>query len=112
MYCDFYTITYEKNSIPQFLNAIVLEIERCELDTLNWIIDTLFIGGGTPSLLDSKSIEAILKALQKNYDLSNIQEFTIEVNPGETSLHQLRNFWGLGINRISIGVQSLEPELL
>ncbi|HIB32981.1 MAG TPA: radical SAM family heme chaperone HemW [Candidatus Marinimicrobia bacterium] len=112
MYCDFYTITYEKNSIPQFLNAIVSEIERCELDTLNWIIDTLFIGGGTPSLLDSKSIEVILKVLQKNYDLSNIQEFTIEINPGESSLHQLRNFRGLGINRISIGVQSLEPELL
>ena len=60
----------KKNSIPKFVNAIVLEIEQCEVDVSNWIIDTIFFGGGTPSLLDSKSIETIIKALQKKYNLS------------------------------------------
>ena len=112
MYCDFYTTTYEKNSIPKFVNAIVLEIEQCEVDVSNWIIDTIFFGGGTPSLLDSKSIETIIKALQKKYNLSNIQECTIESNPGQLTANGLKAIRDLGINRISIGVQSLEPDLL
>ena len=81
MYCDFYSIAEKEDAIPRFVKTIVSEIEQCNVDTTNWNINTIFIGGGTPSLLDSEHIEIILKALQTKYDLSQLSEFTIEANP-------------------------------
>ena len=112
MYCDFYSIADREDSIPRFVNAITTEIEKCEIDTSDWEIDTIFIGGGTPSLLKSKYIESILKSLQTKYDLSFVSEFTIEANPGEAPKDRLIDFRSLGINRLSMGVQSLDPDLL
>ena len=59
MYCDFYSIANLEEAIPRFVKAIITEIERCEVDTSDWKIDTVFLGGGTPSLLESKYIESI-----------------------------------------------------
>ncbi|MBT3179410.1 MAG: radical SAM family heme chaperone HemW [Candidatus Marinimicrobia bacterium] len=112
MYCDFYSIAEKEDAIPRFVKTIVSEIEQCNVDTTNWNINTIFIGGGTPSLLDSEHIEIILKALQTKYDLSQLSEFTIEANPGEAPKNRLIDFRSLGINRLSIGVQSLEPDIL
>ena len=63
IYCDFYSITERENSIPRFINAIVKEIETCSMDVSNWKLETIFIGGGTPSLLIGSYIESIIKAL-------------------------------------------------
>jgi oxygen-independent coproporphyrinogen-3 oxidase len=112
MYCDFYSIADREESIPRFVNALISEIQRCQIDTTEWKIDTIFIGGGTPSLLEAKQIESILEALAAKYDLSSVKEFTIEANPGEAPKERLRDFCSFGINRISMGVQSLEPKLL
>ena len=112
MYCDFYSIADREGLIPRFTNAIASEIEQCVVDTSDWVFDTIFIGGGTPSLLDAKYIESIFLALHKKYDLTHLKEFTIEANPGEAPIERLRDFWQLGINRLSIGVQSLELDLL
>jgi len=112
MYCDFYSIADRENAIPKFIEAITYEIEQCEVDVSEWIIDTVFIGGGTPSLVKEHLIESILSCLNKKYDLSNLKELTLEANPGEAPKERLKSFNGMGINRISIGVQSLQPELL
>jgi len=112
MYCDFYSIANREETIPRFVKAIITEIERCEVDTSDWEIDTIFLGGGTPSLLESKYIESILKSIQTKYNLSSVTEFTLEANPGEAPKHRLKEFRNLGINRLSMGVQSLEPDLL
>ena len=112
IYCDFYSITEREDSIQRFINAIIKEIERCNSDVSNWIIDTIFIGGGTPSLLNGEQIEKIISALSKKFDLSNLIEFSIEVNPGETPNEHLKLYKDYGINRLSIGVQSLQPKLL
>ena len=112
MYCDFYSIADREESIPRFVHALISEIQRCQINTAEWKIDTIFIGGGTPSLLDAKQIESILEALAAKYDLSSVKEFTIEANPGEAPKERLRDFRSFGINRISMGVQSLEPKLL
>ena len=82
------------------------------MDKYLWTFDTLFIGGGTPSLLNEHQLESILKTLSKKISFSNFVEKTIEINPGEASLEKLTNFRSLGMNRVSMGVQSLEPELL
>ena len=112
IYCDFYSIADRENSIPRFINTIVKEIETCSVDVSNWKLETIFIGGGTPSLLIGSYIESIIKALERKYDLTKIKEFTIEANPGEAPLERLKDYRSLGINRLSMGVQSLEPDLL
>jgi len=112
MYCDFYSTPNREDVIPRFVKAIITEIEHCEVDPSNWKIDTIFLGGGTPSLLESKYIESILETIQIKYNLSSVTEFTIEANPGEAPKDRLKEFRNLGINRLSIGVQSLEPNLL
>jgi len=112
MYCDFYSIADREESIPRFIKSLITEIERCNINCSAWKFDTVFIGGGTPSLLGPLHVESILSALQKKYDLSNVKEFNLEANPGEAPKNRLKAFHSLGINRISMGVQSLQPDLL
>jgi oxygen-independent coproporphyrinogen-3 oxidase len=112
MYCDFYSINNREDSIPEFIQSLISEIERCEVDTSKWEFNTIFIGGGTPSLIKSKYMELIINALHKRHNLNKIKEFTIELNPGEAPKDRLKGFKNLGINRLSIGVQSLEPLIL
>ena len=112
MYCDFYSIADREDSIPKFIEAIIKEIEQCEIDVSEWMFDTIFIGGGTPSLIQEHHMDSILSCLNKKYDLSNLKELTIEANPGEAPKERLKTFNTMGINRISIGVQSFQPELL
>ena len=112
IYCDFYSVSGQDVKIENFVYALIREIERCPIDTSNWTFDTIFIGGGTPSLLNANHIEKIITTLNNKYDLSKITEFTIETNPGEAPKEKLKDFYSLGINRLSIGVQSFKPELL
>ena len=112
MYCDFYSITDSEDAIPQFVEAMCWEITNCTIDVSDWEFDTIFIGGGTPSLLKAIHIDGILSCLNKSYDLSNVKEFTIEANPGEAPKDRLKDLKSMGINRLSIGVQSLQPQLL
>jgi len=112
MYCDFYSVADKDEAIPTFFEALIKEIEICETDTRDWIIDTIFIGGGTPSLMTPYQLESLIKALEKKFELTHVSEFTLEANPGEAPLERLKSFRALGVNRISIGVQSLQPSLL
>ena len=114
MYCDFYSITDSNDRIEDFINSLISEIRLFKLQkySYKWKFDTLFLGGGTPSLISPHHIEKILIELDLCYDLSNIKEFTIEANPGEISKEHLTGYKTLGINRLSIGFQSLNDKLL
>lgn len=112
MYCDFYSIADRNNQIPSFIKTVVKEIEIYETTDDNLIFDTIFFGGGTPSMLDASSLEKIINALDKKFNLSNVKEFTIEANPGEAPKERLKDFLDLGVNRLSIGVQSLHQNIL
>jgi len=112
MYCDFYSVADKDNAIPAFFKALLTEIELCETDTSNWTIDTIFIGGGTPSLTTPNQLELLIRTLERKFNLSHVKEFTMEANPGEAPADHLKAFHDLGVNRISMGVQSLEPDLL
>lgn len=112
MYCDFYSVTDKNDQIPSFIQALIKEIKMSKTLQDDIIFDTIFIGGGTPSLIDAKFLEKIISVLDKKFDLSNVNEFTIEANPGESPKDRLKDFLSLGINRLSIGVQSLHPQLL
>ena len=75
-------------------------------------VDTLYIGGGTPSLLEPRHLEMILAALQETVGLADLVEFTLEANPGEAPEDKLRTFRELGANRLSMGFQSFDHALL
>ncbi len=113
IYCDFYSVADRNNEIPEFLNLICSEIDLFfKKNQAPWKFDTLFLGGGTPSLLEASAIEKILNTLRKYLDLSSIQEFTVETNPGEIDYNRLKDFISIGVNRLSLGFQSFDDKLL
>jgi len=113
-YCDFYSIVGRENSIPAYLKSILKEIEQRthKLDLSSHYIDTIFFGGGTPNLLDPKHLGQILQKLQVLLQPGEDMEIGMEINPGEANLDNLIAYKNLGVNRISIGMQSFQPHLL
>lgn len=77
-----------------------------------YIVDSIFMGGGTPSVLSAEEVAAILGAINENFTVSSDAEITIETNPGSLTGAKLRKYRSFGINRISIGAQSFDDEIL
>ena len=108
-YCDFYSIT-DTSLKKRFISAVISEINMtCNLP---FKLDTLYIGGGTPSVLDTELIIRIIKTAHSLYKLLPDSEITIEVNPGTVKPEKLKEYKDAGINRISIGVQSFQERNL
>ena len=112
VYCDFYSITKKENQIPLFTECLLKEIEAYKDYANKWEFNTIFLGGGTPSLLPTKYLEQILRKLDDNFDTSNVEEITLEANPGEAPLEHLKDIKSLGVNRISMGFQSFNDKIL
>jgi len=108
IYCDFYSVE-NLNLIDRFTESLLKEIEifSIEADFFNdSIFDTIYFGGGTPSLLEPTQIEKILNKLSQSFKISSNPEITLETNPGTVDKRKLLEFKNLGVNRISFGVQS------
>ena len=112
IYCDFYSVTKREDSISRFIDCLLIEIELNKTNLSDYTFDTIFFGGGTPSVLSPNQIEKILNAISKYYRLDKKIEITLECNPGEIDYEKLKEFKGLGINRLSIGFQSFNENLL
>ena len=112
VYCDFYSITKKEDQIPVFTECLLKEIDRYKHYAGKWKFNTIFFGGGTPSLLPAKYLEQILQKLHDTFDTSNVQEITLEANPGEAPLQHLKDIRGLGVNRLSMGFQSFDDKIL
>ena len=109
MYCDFYSRTDRNQHIPIFINSLIKEIELSKIKyDFDWEFDTIFIGGGTPSLLEPKYVEIIIDKINHTFNLSSIKEITLETNPGEAPFERLKAYKSIGINRLSIGFQSFD----
>jgi putative oxygen-independent coproporphyrinogen III oxidase len=108
-YCDFYSIT-DPALQALFPDALISEMNMVGKNGL--VYDTLYIGGGTPSVLDGAVLKKIIDAAGHCFDILSDAEITLEVNPGAVTLKQLKNYWQAGVNRISIGIQSFDPENL
>lgn len=104
-YCDFYSVTPTAHLKNRYIESICKEIKKWGERTAR-PIDTLYIGGGTPSLLTEVELTDIFCAVRENFNLSDTAEITIEVNPGDNLDEFLKYATMLGVNRISIGVQS------
>jgi len=108
-YCSFYSIK-SLNLLPDFIDALKKEMKF--YSKLFKSFDTVYLGGGTPSLLTPRQIETILKTVGKFYKIDPHAEITIEVNPGDVSLEYFQSLRLLGINRLNIGIQSFDDQLL
>ncbi len=114
-YCDFNTYAGQEVLIPAYVEALIKEIEWIgkQLPITNYqSTQTIFFGGGTPSLLSGTQIDSVISALSSVFSLSPDAEITIEANPGTISPKKLDEYRKAGINRISFGVQSSITEEL
>ena len=109
-YCDFISHCDKSNLIEEYIEKLKEEIAS-ELNNKEYNITTIYIGGGTPSFVDSKYIVEILNIIKEKYNLQNT-EITIEVNPGTVTEEKLLDYKKAGINRLSIGLQETSNELL
>lgn len=108
-YCDFYSIT-DLNQIPDFMDALKKEMQLAAITGMS--ADTLYIGGGTPSLLTPGQVGKIVDWAALDFNLSASAEMTLEINPATASTRDLQDYAAFGFNRISIGVQSFNDRNL
>ncbi len=111
-YCSFYKETSDRNKTGRFLDALLLELDAQQRVLPPLRPRTIFFGGGTPSALSTPQLEYLLTGLRARLDLSALEEWTLEMNPATVSLEKASLLRSLGVNRISMGVQSWEPQLL
>jgi len=112
IYCDFYSIITEDNILP-YLNSLKKEIEYySDPYSANRVFNSIYFGGGTPSLMQPEYIAEIISTLKSSYNVSDNAEITLETNPGTVNSKKLKSFYNYGINRISIGIQSFNEKEL
>jgi len=110
-YCSFYVDTHFKNKSTRFLETLLREVERRGA-SFSIKPRTLYFGGGTPSSLSLSQLERLLSGLRDCLDLSELREWTFEVNPATVSPEKARLLHALGVNRVSMGVQSWDDAIL
>ena len=116
LYCDFLSDVAESGLKEQYLDALLHEIGYTALNCIDfksqYCVKSIFLGGGTPSILTGAQIKRILSAVRDRFDVSSDAEITIECNPATADLQKLKQFREAGINRISIGLQSANDKEL
>ncbi len=106
-YCDFTTYAGKQHLIPRYVDALCLEIERSSAKVSGRMAATVFIGGGTPSLLDADQMTRILAACKNAFEIDAAAEVTVECNPNGLTADLLAGYRAAGVNRLSIGSQTL-----
>ena len=120
-YCDFCSYENREDFIPEYIKYLLQEIQ--EVGEINqkaaesgiddlFFVKNIYIGGGTPSFIESSYIVQILETIKQYYKVDNQAEITIEVNPGTVTLEKLEDYKRAGVNRLSIGLQSIQEHLL
>ena len=120
-YCDFCSYENKEKLIPEYIKCLkeeIIEVANAnkqdvkEGKDITFLVNTIYIGGGTPSYIDSNYIIEIMETIKQNYNVDKNAEITIEVNPGTVTFDKLQDYFKSGINRISIGLQSTYNFLL
>ncbi|QQS45912.1 MAG: radical SAM family heme chaperone HemW [Acidobacteriota bacterium] len=106
-YCNFATGGYESDLARRYVAALTAEIRRTDLISMR-SVDTIYLGGGTPTTLSIDQIESILDACRKKFEVAREVEITSEANPGSIDLDYLSGLRTAGVNRLSFGVQSFD----
>ena len=110
-YCDFPSYAGSQHRMAAYLRAMSAEIEALEKEEWD-VFDTVFLGGGTPSLLKGDELSALMRTLRQGFQIGPDAEISMECNPGTTDAHTLYEYRNAGINRLSLGLQSMDDRLL
>lgn len=105
-YCDFLSAPSDAETMSRYVEALKCEIECAKDEMKEYLIDTIFIGGGTPSILEGEQIASVIETLKNCVNISDEAEITIECNPGTVDETKLKAYKSAGINRLSFGLQS------
>ena len=109
-YCDFLSAPADEETKRNYVSALIREIQQSSC--VDALVDTIFIGGGTPSILEAEQMEEILASVRENFHICENAEITIECNPGTVTEEKLLTYKKFGVNRISFGLQSTNNEEL
>jgi putative oxygen-independent coproporphyrinogen III oxidase len=109
-YCDFNSHVAARIDQSRWLTAFRSEIDRVGALTQGRILNTVFFGGGTPSLMEAATVQGILDRIRATWTLANDVEITLEANPGSVEAARFEGYAKAGVNRVSLGIQSLDPE--
>ena len=112
-YCDFYSLTTKDDKLMDgYIDAMCKHIKETGALTPAYKVDTIYFGGGTPSFFGADGMATILTAIRRAFDVANDAEITFEANPDSVSDKLLRRLRGEGFNRVSLGIQTDDDELL
>lgn len=112
-YCDFYSQSGATDALMQrYVDAVLLQMEDYSAAARAYTVDSVFIGGGTPTALPVDTMCELLAGIKRNFNLARGAEFTIEANPATVTLASLKKYRKMGVNRISIGLQSAQADEL
>ena len=110
IYCDFFSVPYNESSIHSYVEALCKELSLKK--DLAGLLKTVYFGGGTPTLLPAECFRQLFACLKNNYRFSPEIEITVEANPGTIDAEKIHALLSLGVNRLSVGVQSLNDREL
>ena len=120
-YCDFFSCPEKLDLEDEYIDSLVKEIKKTSKENRimysheydkKHLIKTIYIGGGTPSVIKQENIKKVLDTIKENYEVEPNAEITIEVNPGTVTIEKLQTYKDAGINRLSIGLQSTSDKIL
>lgn len=112
LYCDFLSMPAEESLRRHYVDKLIEEINQKSEQYRSYAVSTIFLGGGTPSILSGRQIAAVMEMLQQKFTIEQQAEITIECNPGTLDRQKLSGYKSCGINRISMGLQSVQKEEL
>ena len=111
-YCDFNSFVSKEIDQTKWRDAYIVELRRTAALTPNRVLNSVFFGGGTPSLMDPQIVDDILQEVQKNWTIANDIEITLEANPTSVEAGRFQAYHDAGVNRVSMGIQALnDPDL-
>lgn len=110
-YCDFYSIT-KFDDYVRFVDTMLLQMEDYSQKATEYTVDTIYIGGGTPTVLPVKRMLELIDGIHRNFNVSDNVEFTMEANPATVDRKMLKKYRKAGVNRLSFGLQSAINEEL
>lgn len=113
-YCDFNKVFFKNQPVDEYIEALGREMELTvqQMPEAFANIETIFLGGGTPTALSAPQIEKLLALIAKHIPMPNVKEFSSEANPDELTIDKLQALYNGGVNRLSMGVQSFDQDLL
>jgi oxygen-independent coproporphyrinogen-3 oxidase len=106
IYCDFLSVPYDESIARKYTEALCRELNMSKDSSVE--LRTVYVGGGTPSLLPPDCVSALFRCIRNNFALSDEAEITVEANPGTVNEAVLQTFFSFGVNRLSLGVQAFD----